>query len=499
MSKVKIRVVPTASKSLAVQIVRYQNGQTKVIKHIGSGKDEKEVVALKQIAREWIETASGQGRLFPRPETTADKLLFAKYRYLGFRYNLIAETVSSIFELFDLRADSFPSANLFLDLVLARIVEPGSKRSSQKVLASVFGIEHSLTNIYRCLPGLAGHQRLVERKLVSFAKTTLGLNFRFVLYDMTTLYFETFKADRLRRIGFSKDNKPGQPQILIGLVVESKGFPLSFSLFEGNKFEGKTLIPVILKFKKQHRVDNLTVVADAAMISHQNMLALRTAGLNYIVGARMGNADQATIQDVSRKLNRVDGAFTKLPTDDGFLICHFSRSRYAKDKHERKKQLTKAKQILAGKSPPTRSRFLIKSPAASYALNDSLIKKTELLLGIKGYHTNLDLPEELVIDRYRDLWQIEKSFRLSKHDLAARPVYHFKKQTITAHILICITALAVLKWLEITTGKSAKYVVDKLKSVTDARMLNLVTGRETLMRSETPEAISFLLKKISPH
>lgn len=120
-------------------------------------------------------------------------------------------------------------------------------------------------------------------------------------------------------------------------------------------------------------------------------------------------------------------------------------------------------------------------------------------MGIKGYCTNLDLPEKMVIDRYRDLWQVEKAFRLSKNDLEARPVYHFKRQTIAAHILICVTALAVLKWLEITTGKSAKYVVDKLKTVTDARMLNRVTGKKVLMRSETSEEISLLLKEISPH
>lgn len=454
---------------------------------------------MKQMAREWIEATSGQSRLFPQSEAAASKLLFDKYRYLGFRYGLIAETVSGILGLFGLVADSFPLADLFSDLVLARIVEPGSKRNSQKVLSSLFGIEHSLTKIYRSLPGLAGRQHLVEKKLASFAKANLGFDFRFVLYDMTTLYFETFKTDRLRRIGFSKDNKPGQPQILVGLVVESKGFPLSFSLFEGSKFEGKTLIPVILKFKEQHRVDNLTVVADAAMISHRNILALRKAGLNYIVGAKMGNTSQAVIQGVSRRLNWVDGACVKLSTPNGFLICHFSKSRYAKDKHERRKQLTKAKQILAGKRPTTRSRFLVKNPSASYSLNDSLIKKSRLLLGIKGYHTNLDLPERLVIDRYRDLWQIEKSFRLSKHDLAARPVYHFRKKAITAHILICVTALAVLKWLEITTGKSAKYMVDKLKSVTDARMLNTVTNKETLMRSEIPEELSLLLKKIRPH
>lgn len=455
-------------------------------------------MVLKQLAKDWIEQTTGQGKLFLWPGETADGLLTRKYRYLGFRYGLVAETILGVLYRFGLKADSFPSAKLFLDLVLARIIEPGSKRQTQKLLSWFFGINYSLTGIYSSLPGLADRQDIVEDKLTAFAKAHLGFDFSFVLYDITSLYFETFKHDRLRKTGFSKDNKPGQPQILIGLVVDRSGFPLSFSLFAGNKFEGKTLIPVIINFKRKRRIDNLTVVADAAMISQNNILALRQAGLNYIVGARLGNAGLAVIQDVSRRLNRINGAHLKIPTADGFLICQFSQTRYLKDKHEMKTQLDRAKQILQGKRQQRRNKFLT-GDLRTYSLNAALVEKTKLLLGIKGYHTNLDLPEKLVIDRYRDLWQIEKSFRLSKTDLAARPVYHFKRQTITAHILICVTALAVLKWLEIATGKSAKYVVDKLKSVTDARILNLVTGKQILMRSEIPKETSLLLKKISPH
>lgn len=492
----RIRVVSTASRSLAVQVVRYDHGRTLVLKHIGSGKSKNEVSALKQLAREWIDNKSGQSRLFPISSEDRDTLLLGKYHYLGFRYGLISGVVRDILGRFGLKNDSFPSARMFLDLVMARIVEPASKRSSRKFLSSFFGINYSLTGIYGHLPTLATFKDLVEEKLILFAKDRLEFEFSFVLYDITTLYFETFAQDEFRKTGFSKDNKVGQPQILVGLVVERNGFPLSFSLFEGNKFEGHTLIPVILDFKKKHRVDNLTVVADAAMISKDNVTALKAAGLTYIVGARMGNANIPLITNVSQKLNRVDGATLRLSTDDDFLICSFSAKRYAKDKHEMEKQLDKARQILDGKRGTARNKFLSRDTLVEYCLNKAMMEKTKLLLGIKGYRTNLDLPEEEIIERYQDLWRIENAFRISKHDLEARPVYHFKQQTITAHILICVTALATIKWLEMATGKSVKYIVDQLKSVTDARMFNLVTSQEVMLRSPISAETSDLLEKI---
>lgn len=494
-----IRVVPTASGSFAVQVVRYAHNRTIVVKHVGSGRQQREIVALRRLAREWIEQKSGQERLFSFPKEDSDRLLLGTYRYVGFRYGLIAETVKAVLNGFGLTANSFPSAEMFLDLVLARIVEPSSKRRSQQVLSSLFGITYSLTDIYRSLPSFSSFQEVIEDKLSACAKARLGFDFRFVLYDMTTLYFETFAQDEFRKIGFSKDNKVGQPQILVGLIVTKEGFPVSFSLFEGNTFEGHTLIPVILAFKKKHAVEHLTVVADAAMISHQNMLALQAAGLDYIVGARLGNARLPLIADIGKRLNRADGACLKIPTDEGFLICHFSAKRYTKDKHEMERQVEKAKQIIAGKQKGVRNKFLAKDSSVAYTLNSALMKKATLLLGIKGYHTNLDIPERLVIDRYADLWNIEHAFRISKHDIEARPVYHVKKQAITAHLLICVTALAVLKWLELTSDLSAKRITDQLKSVTDARMVDMVTGRETLLRSNIPDELSLLLDKITPH
>ena len=492
-------MVPTASGSSAVQVVRYQGKQAIILKHIGSVKDKRGVLLLKKEAYDWIKQTSGQESLF-LPEDKEQDYLLGKYRYIGFFYGLVHETIRGVFKSLGLDTLSRQDGQMLLDLALIRTVKPVSKRQSQKLLSKFFGINYTLTDIYRSLKSLSRLKSCVEDKLVSFAKTNLGFNFSFVFYDITTLYFETFTSDDLRKCGFSKDNKIGQPQILVGLIVNKDGFPLSFAVFEGNKFEGHTLIPVILALKKRHKISTLTVVADAAMISRANIQALTTKGLSYIVGARLGNMNWAIIQQISQELNKVDKALLRLKVDNGFLICSYSAKRYAKDKHEMKKQLKKAESILTGKTRVKRNKFLTKESADKYCLNTSVIKKTKLLLGIKGYHSNLSLPEKAIIERYKDLWRVEQAFKISKNDLAIRPIYHFKKQAIIAHILICIIALAVLKFMEIKTGKSAKYIMQGLKSVTDGRILNTITGKETHLRSEITKETQQLIQKLElPH
>jgi len=496
--KVRIRLVKTASGAKAIQVVDYRGKRAIIRKHIGSAKTKEDLSFLTDLARQWIVQSSGQQSLLP--ERTDDDVLLGKYRYRGFRYGLTQEVIQQMFTTLGLGNVGGKTGKMLLDLVLIRVVEPASKRESQRLLSAFFGIQYDLTAIYRSLTEFSRLKDAVEKQLIAFAQKRLDFNFSFVLYDITTLYFETFTDDDLRKTGFSKDNKVGQPQILVGLIVSREGFPLSFTVFEGNTFEGNTLIPVILDFKKKHEIQTLTVVADAAMISHKNIAALKEAGLSYIVGARLGNMNQHIISRIDRELTRTDGACGRLATEDGFLVVHFSAKRYAKDKHELERQLEKAKGILEGKREVKRNKFLSRSAKTAYVLNTSVIKKTQLLLGIKGYHTDLHLSEKIIIDRYADLWQIERAFRISKNDLTARPIYHFHRQTIIAHLLICVVALAVLKLMEMKTGKSAHWVMEQLKSVTDGRMLNTITGKEITLRGELTDDIQRLLKQIhSPH
>ncbi len=319
---------------------------------------------------------------------------------------------------------------------------------------------------------------------------------------MTTLYFETFDEDELRRNDFSKDNKSQQPQILIALLVTREGFPIAYSIFSGNIFEGHTIIPVVNAFIKKHAVKEFTVVADAAMISATNIQELLSNNINYIVGARLGNLSNDLIEQINGSIPREDGASIRIKTDNGYLICAYSTVRYRKDKYEMEKQIEKARAIIETPSKGKRVKF-IKTTGEQVVLNQALIEKSKKLLGIKGYYTNLAenvANNQTIIERYHELYRVEQAFRISKHDLHTRPIFHFKEDPIKLHILICFMALVMSKHIELTTGDSLRKFLTECKKVTDARMLNKITNKETRIRSKQNDMTLEYLKSLKlPH
>jgi transposase len=495
-----IRTTKTSSGATAIQIVRYKNRRRIIVLHIGSAHTDSEVLILKQTAAVWIEKKIRQLNLLPHKPATSlipiDKCIF-----LGVRYSFIYEILSELFDKF--HYDLF-SSQLLSDLALIRIIEPASKLHSLELLEEYFGIQHSRYELYRQISLMIDLKDQVEVKVTAIAKKHFSFDFSLVFYDVTTLYFEAFGEDELRKPGFSKDGKSAQPQILIGLVVTKEGFPVAYEVFEGNKFEGKTIVPVIQSFQKRHNIKQLTVVADAGMISADNIANLKSNGLNYIVGARTANLPLALIKDISSKLGKKDGADLRLETGLGSLICSFSQVRYNKDKREMEKQIKKAQALLNEPGKIKRTKFLKNNATGqtSLELNDALIEKTKSLLGVKGYYTNLEdeIDNQAVIAQYHNLWHVEQAFRIAKSDLQTRPIYHFKKETVEAHILICFMALAVCKYMELKTNKSTKKIIRELKRVTDARLLNTLTGEEIIMRTKIGDEVRNLLEKLElPH
>jgi transposase len=285
-------------------------------------------------------------------------------------------------------------------------------------------------------------------------------------------------------------------------MVTRDGFPIAYDVFAGNTFEGHTMLPVIQSFIQKYQVQHFTVVADAAMISTANINALQSANINYIVGARLGNVSGQLLDDIDKNLLREDGRMVRIKTDNGFLICSFSKQRYKKDKYEMEKQIEKAKMLVSQPSKTSKVKFL-KTEEAKTKLNEELIEKTTKLLGIKGYYTDIEesvADSKTIIERYHDLYKIEQAFRVSKNDLKTRPIFHFKEEPIKLHLLICFMALAVSKHIEITTGTSIRSFLTECKKVTDARILNKITKKEIRMRAEIPPDLRSIISKICrPH
>lgn len=488
-----IRKTKTASGSVAVQVVRYENRRVVIEKHVGSGRTDEEVAALVECARVWMEAASNQPSLLPKEKPRI--LPVATTRYLGANHAFAYEVLSSVAKAcgFDLKQDA-----LLIDLAIMRLIEPASKLRSIELLERYFGIRYSERSIYRRLPLLHGRKRALEEVAASCATHSLGFDLSLVLYDVTTLYFESFAFDELRIQGFSKDNKPQQPQIVIGLLVTRQGFPLRYEIFSGNTFEGKTMMPVLKTFVGAHNVTRPIVVADAAMLSRANIKELTASGISYIVGARLANASPAVIGQVSEGLGLKDGATLRIATDHGDLVASFVKARYRKHRGDMERQIERGKKLVAKGEPGRRAKFVAKE-GGRYVLNEALIEKTKRLLGIGGYYTNVPedvLSNQKVISYYHDLWNVEQAFRMAKSDLAFRPIFHHKEEAIKAHMLICFVALAIGKYVEARTHVSSQKMRDLLWSVTDAEMADTASGEKFTFRSPLSKDVERFLEQL---
>ena len=313
-----------------------------------------------------------------------------------------------------------------------------------------------------------------------------------VLYDVTTLYFETDEGDGFREPGFSKERRL-EPQITVGLLTDARGFPLMVHAFEGNTAETKTILPVLQAFAAAHQLPEVTVVADAGMLSEANLAALEDAGLRFIVGARIPEVPYQVSQWRSAHPDEPigDGQIFVQPwvmgpkadprtTDD--LLPVPGRPGPPHPEGDRPADRQRPRKAVAGQAAVKRNRF-VQLTGGTKTVNRDLEAKARALAGLKGYVTNLEAPTaEYVMGAYHQLWQIEKSFRMSKTDLRARPIYHHKRDSIEAHLTIVFAALAVSRWLECVTGWSINKLVKTLRPY---RSIAILTG-DHILHAGTP-------------
>jgi hypothetical protein len=437
------------------------------IEHLGSAHSGAEVELLKAAARQRL--AAGQDVLELGLDTAAP----------GGPLPIVASRMGCLLDALEhaYRVLGFDRASggdeVFGQLVLARIIEPVSKADSARVLEEAGVAPASYPTVNRRLRVYA---RDCWRQRISAACAAhAGLGpASLVLFDVSTLYFETDAGDGFREPGFSKERRL-EPQITIGLLTGQDGFPLTVSAFEGNKAETKTMLPVIEAFMAAHSLPDVTVVADAGMVSEANQKQIEAAGLSFILGMKIPHVPYAVAQWRREHPDEEipDGQIFTQPWPAGPNGGRRDQVIYYQYRHHRAKrtlrgideQVRKAEQAVAGDAPVKRNRF-IQLSGGTRSVNRELEAKARALAGIKGYITNLracpdgtPVTAEFVIGSYHQLFQIEKSFRMAKSDLQARPIYHRKRDSIEAHLTIVFAALALSRWIEHQTGWSIRKFV----------------------------------------
>jgi len=452
----RLRLVKTKSRSTAVQVGYYLGKRFKLIKHIGSAKEQRKIEELKEIALEFIKSHTPQLSLNFHPESS--EVLYKSG--IKLKSAILKQAYDYLSLIYDTVGFSGINNEYLKNFSIIRVLEPASKVKSIELLWRYFGITYKKTTVFRELIRLPALKERVIDVAIRYAKNNLNFDFSLVFYDITTLYFETDREDEFRLMGFSKDNKVNQPQILIGILVERTGFPVYFNLFKGNVYEGKTLIPFINELRNRFQIDKFTVVADAGMLSEENLEELDKNKINYIVASRTKKLSLIEAREIASELNKEDGKTIRY----GSVIYEYSKKRAIKDKTDNDKQIDKAKYYLKNPGKVFKRTTFIKSTGSSFVLNEEIIEKYRTLEGIKGYRTNIiDLQDKLLIDRYRDLWRVEQSFRIAKSDLEARPIFHRKRTAIEAHMLIVFVSLCMVRVIEQKEGKSARKVLENLR------------------------------------
>lgn len=446
-----VRKKKNKSGVISVQIIDKSSGKYRMVKTIGSSSEPETVNELVSKAKQWIKSEQRNLEIdfSGKVDQVSDVLKSIN------QINVVG-TELLLGKLYDEIGFNQIEDNLFRLLVLSRISFPLSKLKTVDYLAKYHSINLNVQNVYRYLDKLYNDQKELIQQ-ISYDHTLKVLNgvINVVFYDVTTLYFQIDDEDEIRKRGFSKEGKHQNPQIVLGLLVSTGGYPLAFELFEGNKFEGHTMLPVLDSFKEKYNLKKLVIVADSGLLSSQNITELQAKGYEFILGARIKNEKQKVKNEIL-KLGLYNGQSQIIAKDENLkLIISYSDKRAKKDKHNRERGLQRLeKQIKSGKLTKSSinnrgyNKYLVMDGDINISIDKQKFEADSKWDGLKGYLTNTSLSKGEIIENYGHLWKIEKAFRISKHDLKIRPIYHRIQRRIEAHITINFAAYKIYKELE---------------------------------------------------
>lgn len=505
---VRIKTTPNSLKK-AVQIVesirKGNNVSQKIVRHLGYAMDGEELSNLKMLAESIKIKLEADNQMFLFSPEALARLKFPaldKEKSSEYDVNLkeLVEEARIVSGIHDIYGELFEQlgykgifqnparkkawVDIFKNIVLARIANPCSKMASIDMLEEDFGISIGLHKVYRMMDML--DDKTIERLNDITCQNTISLfggRIDVIFFDTTTLYFESFITDELKNNGFSKDLKFNQAQVLFALMVNKEGLPIGYKVFPGNMYEGHTLIPMLLELRKRYNIDKIVCVADSGMFNRNNLDAMDKEGFEYIVGARLKNMGK----DIKKKVldkNCYEGneeyCVGEFEEDGNKLIVSYKKSRAEKDALERekaierlKKKLVKVKSQKEYLSNYGYKKYLKVTGESSIEIDEEKIKEDSWWDGLHGVITNAkELSNKEILKQYVNLWHVEEAFRITKHDLKVRPIFHWTPERIRSHIAICFASYALVRHLE--------YRV-KLQY----RSLSVEKIRQTLIRIQT--------------
>jgi len=531
---VRVKSTPNSPRQ-SVQLVESYRKDSKIrqriVRHIGIAMDDDELVRLRDLG-EYVKAkieAESQPTLFPaedlaqlaiearrRSEAQDDQPLQVNLKKLREEQRVVTGVHEVLGEVYrELGFDRLLGArckaaarNLF-HTVMGRLANPQSKRATVAALETDFGVHLSLQSVYRMMDSI--DEKVVEKakkKAFAAADNLLGCSVQLLFYDCTTLYFESFTEDDLKKLGYSKDMKFNQPQVVLGLLATEEGLPVDYEVYPGNQFEGATLETAIHNIRENYDLKRVVFTADSAMLSKDNLALLAKLEVPYIIGARLKNLTAAWTRQVldtsSYQSGESDSPYQRLREwdygDGRRLIVTYSQKRADKDRHDREKAVEKLRAKIAKSENPASlinnygyKRFLRIEGDSKIVLEEKKLAAAARWDGLHGILTSAaELPASEAIEQYRKLWQIEDCFRVAKHDLRIRPIFHWTPTRVRAHILICFLALVCIRSLAYRVrlrfeSMSPARIVRKLNSVQSSILWDTSTNRRYVLPSRINE------------
>lgn len=461
-----VRRKQNKSGSTSIQVVSKADGRYRVVRSFGCGHDEKTISELELKAREWAEEQEYGENLFTPDGAAEYDAIFSGIGQDQLRLVGPDLIYGRLFDKIGFGTVNTSDNSLFKSLVVTRLYHPGSKLKTLKYMAYFMNKYYAEDKVYRFLDDLcwrsedtkrrASHDIKHEVEKVTYEQTkkVLGGQVTVVFYDTTTMYFES-REDDVRVPGWSKDGKSANPQVVLGLLVGPGGNPIGYEMHPGNTYEGRTMIPIIEKLRKRFGFDRPIVIADAGLLSKENISELEKNGYEYILGSRIRSQSEDFKSKIA-SLGLTNGQLVAIHlTDDRRMVVTMSDARARKNAADREKGLKRLeKRFRTDKLTKDKlnnrgyNRFLTMSGEASIKIDYEKVSLDASLDGYKGYTTNSKLPDDQIVEQYGYLFMIERAFRFCKTDLDIRPMYHRLYNRIEAHVCICFVAYTIMLELE---------------------------------------------------